>query len=318
MLKTIQITKGKAYLLLNNHVKLNSLFLQSYFWRQLYNTDIEPPVSYLKHLKSNKYSANTIHNYYNNFMLFMYYCKTQNLDLDTIETDKVNDLVIKISTSNCYSTSSTHQLINAVLYYYKKILMKQAFKNEIIRPQKEYILPKVLSKEEVESILHACHNLKHKTMLSLIYSCGLRSGEVISLKVSNINSKRNVIEIKQAKGFKDRTVMLSEKILLLLRAYYTAYKPRNYLFEGQYGDQYTATSLRSVFKDACKKANIKNQPTLHWLRHSFATHLLEGGTDLRYIQQLLGHASSKTTEIYTHVSTKNISQIKSPFDSLNI
>ena len=112
--------------------------------------------------------------------------------------------------------------------------------------------------------------------------------------------------------------MLSEKLLAMLREYYKANKPKNYLFEGQYGDEYAATSLRCVFKEACKKANVGNQPTLHWLRHSFATHLLEGGTDLRYIQQLLGHASSKTTEIYTHVSTKNISQIKSPLDSLNI
>ena len=155
-------------------------------------------------------------------------------------------------------------------------------------------------------------------MLSLIYGCGLRAGELINLKLEDIDSKRMLVSICKAKGNKDRVVMLSVKLLAQLQLYYAAYKPINYLFEGQYGDQYSVSSLRQVLGNACRKAGLKQKPTLHWLRHSFATHLLEAGTDIRYIQQLLGHSSTKTTEIYTYVSTKQISLIKSPLDNLNI
>ncbi len=154
-------------------------------------------------------------------------------------------------------------------------------------------------------------------MLSLIYSCGLRRSELLHLKPGDIDSKRNLIVIRQSKGKKDRIVPLSLKILEMLRAYYQQYRPKKYLFEGQQaGTIYSEQSLQSVLKQALQKANIKKPITLHWLRHSYATHLLEAGTDLRYIQELLGHNSSKTTEIYTHVSTKSIQHIKSPFDDL--
>ena len=154
-------------------------------------------------------------------------------------------------------------------------------------------------------------------MLSLIYSCGLRRSELLKLKPLDIDSKRNIITIRAAKGKKDRIVPLSEKILAMLREYYKSNKPKTWLFEGQNtGEQYSEKSLQSVLKQALEKVNNKKPVTLHWLRHSYATHLLESGTDLRYIQELLGHSSSKTTEIYTHVSTKNIQQIKSPFDDL--
>jgi integrase/recombinase XerD len=154
-------------------------------------------------------------------------------------------------------------------------------------------------------------------MLSLIYSCGLRCGELLALQPVHIDSKRNIVLLKNSKGKKDRVVPLSPKILELLRKYYKVYKPKMYLFEGQeVGNPYSHKSLQSVLKQTLIKAGIKKPVTLHWLRHSYATHLLESGTDLRYIQELLGHNSSKTTEIYTHVSTKNIQQIKSPFDDL--
>jgi integrase/recombinase XerD len=175
----------------------------------------------------------------------------------------------------------------------------------------------VLSKEEVKKILDAHSNLKHKAMLSMIYSCGLRRSELLNLKFSDIDSKRNIVIIRQSKGKKDRITPLSAKILDLLRRYYKEYSPKTYLFEGQEKNtQYSARSLEEVLKKSVKLASINKPVTLHWLRHSYATHLLESGTDLRYIQELLGHNSSKTTEIYTHVSTKNIPQIKSPFDDL--
>jgi integrase/recombinase XerD len=178
-------------------------------------------------------------------------------------------------------------------------------------------LPNVLSKEEIKAILEAPKNLKHKAMLSMIYSCGLRRSELLNLIPNDIDSKRNVVIIRQSKGKKDRITPLSPKILELLRDYYKEYSPKIYLFEGQEKNtQYSARSLEEVLKKSIKFAKINKPVTLHWLRHSYATHLLESGADLRFIQELLGHNSSKTTEIYTHVSTKNIQQIKSPFDDL--
>ena len=185
------------------------------------------------------------------------------------------------------------------------------------RPKREKLLPNVLSKEEVKQILDAHSNLKHKAMLSLIYSCGLRCGELLSMRPVHIDSKRGIVIIKQAKGKKDRIVPLSPKILEMLRQYFQDFQPQSYLFEGQEkGNPYDERSLQLVLKQALVKVKITKPVTLHWLRHSYATHLLESGTDLRYIQELLGHKSSKTTEIYTHVSTKNLQKIISPFDTL--
>ena len=186
----------------------------------------------------------------------------------------------------------------------------------IQRPRREKRLPNVLSKNEVKSILEAPTNLKHRAMLSLIYACGLRRSELLSLTKFDIDSKRMVVIIRMAKGKKDRIVPLSPKILSLLRDYYKSYNPKEFLFEGQGGGKYSEKSLENVFKQSLLKANNKKPVTLHLFRHSYATHLLESGTDLRYIQDLLGHKSSKTTEIYTHVSTKSIEHIKSPFDDL--
>lgn len=154
-------------------------------------------------------------------------------------------------------------------------------------------------------------------MLSLIYSCGLRRGELLNLKLNDVDSKRNLLIVRQAKGKKDRIVPLSEKMLSLLREYFKAYKPKEWLFEGQNGeDQYDERSLASVLKSALDRTHINKPVSLHWLRHSYATHLLENGTDLRYIQEILGHRSSRTTEIYTHVSNLSIQKVVSPFDTL--
>jgi integrase/recombinase XerD len=175
----------------------------------------------------------------------------------------------------------------------------------------------VLSKEEVASILNASINQKHRTMLSLIYACGLRRSEVLNLKPKDVDSKRGMLTIRNAKGRKDRLVPISGKVIEMLRSYYKAYRPKVWLFEGQFeGTPYSEQSIQSVLKQAVRAAGIKRPVTLHWLRHSYATHLLESGTDLRYIQELLGHKSSKTTEIYTHVSMKSLQKIKSPFDDL--
>ena len=171
--------------------------------------------------------------------------------------------------------------------------------------------------EEVKAILEAHANIKHRTMLSLIYACGLRRSELLNLKPENIDSKRGILVILNAKGKKERIVPISERLIGMLRDYYKACRPKVWLFEGQTeGEKYSDVSLENVLKQALKKVKITKKVTLHWLRHSYATHLLESGTDLRFIQELLGHKSSKTTEIYTHVSTQSLKKIKSPFDEL--
>lgn len=188
----------------------------------------------------------------------------------------------------------------------------------IDRPRREKTLPTVLSEEEIVGILNSIDNTKHKAIIMTIYSAGLRISEVISLKIKDIDSKRMQIRVEQSKGKKDRYTLLSTKALEILRQYFKVYKPKIWLFEGLTGEQYAGRSIQNILKMAVSKTDIKKHVTVHTLRHSFATHLLENGTDLRYIQNLLGHDSSKTTEIYTHVTTKGFDQIKSPLDKLNI
>lgn len=215
------------------------------------------------------------------------------------------------------SLSYQNQAVNAARLFFKTIVGSKIVTEQIERPRREHKLPNVLSKEEVLQILNVCSNQKHKTMLSLIYACGLRRSELLNLKPDHINSQRHLLIIKNAKGKKDRVIPISDKVIEILRAYYKVYKPQTWLFEGaEKGNPYSEESLSQVLKHAVSKANITKPVTLHWLRHSYATHLLEAGTDLRYIQELLGHKSSKTTEIYTHVTEKSLKNIQSPFDTL--
>ena len=266
-------------------------------------------------LRSKRYSENTNKTYSDALKSFLVFYRTKNIHEISNEDVIIynNDYILK----NKLSASYQNQIVNAIKLYFRTIQDKKIELEKIHRPKHARELPNVLSKEEVKAILGAHSNIKHKAMLSMIYSGGLRSGELLSLQTQHIDSKRNIVLLKNAKGKKDRIVPLSPKILDLLRDYYKIYKPRLYLFEGQKaGEKYDARSLQQILKQALQKAGITKPVTLHWLRHSYATHLLETGTDLRYIQELLGHSSSKTTEIYTHVSTKSIQQIKSPFDDL--
>ena len=174
----------------------------------------------------------------------------------------------------------------------------------------------MLSEEEVTAILKTITNIKHKALIMTIYSGGLRISELINLKVKDIDSDRMQIRVQQSKGKKDRYTLLSQKTLLILRQYFKEYKPKEWLFEGEGDGEYSQKAIQNILKRAVLKAGIKKRITVHSLRHSFATHLLENGTDLRYIQNLLGHSNSKTTEIYTHITTKGFDQIKNPLDKL--
>ncbi|MBW6492431.1 MAG: site-specific integrase [Lentimicrobium sp.] len=266
-------------------------------------------------LRSKRYSESTIKTYTDSIRTFLRYFSTK--DISTISNDDVIEFNNRYILANQYSSSFQNQIVNAIKLFFKTVENRQLDPELIHRPRREHKLPNVLSKEEVKAILEALPNVKHRTMLSVIYACGLRRSELINLKPADIDRNRGLLIIRQAKGKRDRVVPISEKLILMLRDYYTTFKPLVWLFEGQKKEeQYSEESLASVLKAACKKAGITKPVTLHWLRHSYATHLLESGTDLRFIQELLGHKSSKTTEIYTHVSTKSIQKIKSPFDDL--
>ena len=276
---------------------------------------IESIEAFKRFLRSKRYSESTIRTYGDALRSFLVFFR--NRPVASITNNDVvafnNDVIVK----HGFSASYQNQVVNAIKLYFKTIENRAMVIEKIHRPKRGSVLPNVLSKEEVKQLLEAHSNVKHKTMLSLIYSCGLRCGELLALQPVHIDSKRNIVLIKNSKGKKDRIAPLSPKILGMLRDYFKVYKPTVYLFEGQNaGTPYDARSLQQVLKQALKKVGISKPVTLHWLRHSYATHLLESGTDLRYIQELLGHKSSKTTEIYTHVSTKSIQQIKSPFDDL--
>lgn len=241
--------------------------------------------------------------------------KTGKLYAELVEKD-AKDYIFYILDNDKVSFSYANQAISALNIFYGSVLGRTLGK--MPRPKRAHKLPQVLSQEEVYLILSSVENIKHQTMLFLVYAAGLRVSEVVRLKVSDIDSKRKLIRIQQSKGQKDRYVMLSEVALLQLREYYKLYKPETWLFQsGTKPDGHlTERSIQRVFERACQKAGLKKEVGIHVLRHSFATHLLEAGTDLRYIQALLGHSSSRTTEIYTHVSSHNISSIQSPLDRL--
>jgi integrase/recombinase XerD len=266
-------------------------------------------------LRSRRYSENTLKVYTDAIKTFLLFYNDKAAE-QIRESDVVrfnNEYILK----NRLSSSYQNQIVNAIKLFFSTVENKKLDPVLVHRPKREKTLPNVLSKEEVKMILDAHSNSKHRTMLAVVYGCGLRRGELLSLKPEHIDSKRGILIIKQAKGKKDRIVPLSPKLLEMLRHYYTQHKPKVWVFEGQNpGQPYDERSLQQVFKQALTKAGIKKHATLHWLRHSYATHLLENGTDLRLIQELLGHKNSKTTEIYTHVSTSSIQKIISPFDTL--
>lgn len=279
------------------------------------NEGIEQIEKFKQWLRSKRYSESTLTTYSEALKSFLVFYRDKPIAEITNEDVIVynNEYILK----NNLSASFQNQTVNAIKLFFQTIRDTKMMVDKIHRPKRAKVLPNVLSKEEIKLILNAHSNIKHKMMLSLIYSCGLRCGELLALQPVHIDSLRNIVLLKNAKGKKDRIVPLSPKILEMLREYYKVYKPTTYLFEGRTkGQPYDARSLQLILKQALQKTGITKPATLHWLRHSFATHLLESGTDLRYIQELLGHNSSKTTEIYTHVSTKSIQQIKSPFDDL--
>ncbi|MBK9272950.1 MAG: tyrosine-type recombinase/integrase [Flavobacteriales bacterium] len=235
-----------------------------------------------------------------------------------IRTEDIEAFQHHLASVRKVSNSTLNQAVNAIRYYYMNVLGDVRRVTFIERPRSERKLPSVLSEEEVASLLRNVDNLKHRSILMLIYSAGLRLSELIGLERQDLAVERGQLVVRRGKGSKDRTTLLSRKALASLEEYLTKYKPKRYLFEGPDGGPYSPRSVQVIFHRAREKAGITKPATVHTLRHSFATHLLEKGTDLRYIQALLGHSSSKTTEIYTHVSTKALGKIRSPLDDLDL
>ncbi|HAQ60565.1 TPA: integrase, partial [Candidatus Delongbacteria bacterium] len=247
---------------------------------------------YNRLLRLKNYSSGTISTYNYCFEKFLDHFKSKNIS--ELTKDQITEFLY-IESQKGLSYGYQNQIINAIKFYYEKVLGRKKEFYDIPRAKRPHKLPVVFSEEEIVILLGQVKNLKHKCILYLIYSGGLRISEAVKMKISDIDSTRNIIVIRGGKGKKDRTTLLSQKVLELLRQYYKEYRPKEYLFEGETGGQYSVKSIQNIFNKALESSGIKKNATVHTLRHSFATHLLERGTDLRYIQDLLGHESSKTT-----------------------
>lgn len=266
-----------------------------------------------RELVSRKYSYKTVkaYIYYNSdFLNFIGKKPAEITDSD------IKDYLLYLVEKRQSATSTLNQAINSLKFYYGTMLKKK-FVYEIKRPRKDKKLPVALSEEEAANILSSVDNIKHKSLLMLVYSAGLRVSEIVRLRPEDIDGTRMLIFVRNAKGRKDRYTLLSESTLKTLREHWKQHKPTKWLFPGPDKEKHITTrTAQRVFDIACNRSGIKKEVTIHSLRHSFATHLLENGIDLRYIQELLGHKSSKTTEIYTHVSNKDFMKRRNPLDQI--
>jgi len=267
---------------------------------------------FVKILEVKRYSPNTIKTYSSFVSLVKSHFKKP---LNKVSEQDLYEYIYNLIHHKKISFSYQKQLVMSLKLYYKEVLNRTINIQYLTPSRSEKKLPAVLSKNEVKRLINNLTNIKHKCVISLMYSAGLRISEVVNLEVKDIDSERMIITIRGAKNYKDRNLPLSENILLLLREYYKKHTPKQYLFEGQKGGKYSATSIRQVFNRVVKKSGIKKHATPHTLRHSYATHLLEDGVDVRIIQKLLGHNSLNTTMIYTHIATPTLLKVKSPFDS---
>lgn len=236
----------------------------------------------------------------------------------TVNERVVEKYLFELKENKKRSISAMKQSVAAIKFVFSNVLEQKVPDVLNIRFRKEERIPVVLSENEVTTILNSVENIKHKSILMTIYSAGIRLNELLSLQVEDVDFDRNLIIVKQGKGRKDRQSVLSKSLKGILFKYLDKYRPSKYLFEGQSGGKYSASSVQAIMKRAVKKTGIKKHATVHTLRHSFATHLLENGTDIRFIQELLGHKRLETTQIYTHISKVAFERIKSPLDRLKL
>lgn len=277
------------------------------------NRHVLPAMEQMLRLKG--YSPSTIKTYSNETAVFL---KTiSNHAADSLSIDRIKDYLDYCATRLKLSEHTLHSRMNALKFYYEQVLKREKFFWDIPRPKKPEQLPKVLSKEEIAVLLKAIENFKHKTMIMLGYGCGLRVSEITGLTVNDLDEDRRLLIVRKGKGKKDRVISLSPAMLIMLQSYKEKYKPSGYLFEGQYaGTAYSVRSLEQIIHAAKERAGIKKGGSMHMLRHSFATHLLDKGTDVVFIQKLLGHNDIKTTLRYLHVTNKDILNIISPLEDI--
>lgn len=266
---------------------------------------------YKEYITGKRYSESTVRTYCNFIKKFLEFQSEHPKDLTPRDIER---FVEKSIAEKGYSISTHRQCISALSHFFTLFQAGGIDPQNIARPSKSKYLPGVLSKEEIVDLLRATRNLKHRAILALIYSSGLRIGELLKLKLEDIDVDRRQVKINMAKGRKDRYSILAESFLPLLFNYVSTYKPKVYFVEGQHRGMYTASAVRSFLKESCQRAGITKRVTPHSLRHSYATHMLENGIDIRYIQELLGHSRPETTMIYTHVAQKDLSKIRSPLD----
>ncbi|WP_421871268.1 tyrosine-type recombinase/integrase [Marinoscillum sp.] len=270
------------------------------------------PEEFYQKLEIRKYALNTAKIYISMFERFINHFKEVENPMHISEQQVKQFLQHLVQERR--SDSYINQAINAIKFYYEVVKEMPNRFYDVERPIKKETLPKVISKESVFKMIDCCSNIKHRCIIGLLYSAGLRRNELLNLRLEDIDSERMVIVIKNSKGNKDRLTLLSSRLLKDLRKYYQIHKPKHFLFEAPNGARYSAASVSKIVRRSAEKVKINKRVTPHVLRHSFATHLLESGTDLRYIQTLLGHNSSRTTEIYTHVAVNGLASIKNPLD----
>lgn len=261
-----------------------------------------------------KYEPSTYRTYGSRFKHFLASHPERNPK--EISEEEIKQYVIRTVKRHNYSKKTQNQIINAIKFYYEQVLKLEKKRYWLPRPRKETKLPVIISEEEVVRLLVAANNLKHQCIIGMLYSAGLRRGELINLRIEDVSIDRKQVFIRGGKGRKDRTSLLSDRMINALLKYYAVYKPVHWVFEGRDGNQYAGVSVGVIVRKAAVKAGIKTKVSPHVLRHSFATHLMDKGTDTRYIQELLGHKSLETTAIYAHVSTRDLQKLVSPLDRI--
>jgi len=299
---------------IRNQVNIEDKTIGHKLFSKIHPINKEAFIAYQNQLKLKAYSVHTQRMYLSEFAELL--CLLNDYNIQKLDAKRLKDYFLYCVKTLKLKERKMNGKINAIKFYFEQVLHRPKLFFDIPRPKQPSTLPKLLSKKEVKALIDCTTNCKHKIAIKLCYGMGLRVSELVKIKLTDIDSSRMLVHIVGAKGKKDRYVPLPESILSELRLYYNTYKPKEYLLEGRYGGMYSKSSVQVVFKKAMQQAGIKKKIGIHGLRHSYATHLLESGADLRFIQALLGHHSIKTTQIYTHVSHSSVSNVKSPLDSL--
>lgn len=265
-------------------------------------------------LEVKRFSSNSMNTYVNAFRQFLLHFHDD--DIDKLSEKQIEQYINIQVIQKKISASYQKQLVASIKFWFIHILGRKIQLDYLYPDRSEFKIPNIFSQQDIKKILSTCENIKHKSILATIYACGLRLSELTNLMIRDIDSSAMTVTVRHGKGNRDRVIVLSEKLLILLRFYFKSYKPKSYLFEGQGGGKYSERSVQLILKQTLLKANINKPGSVHTLRHSYATHLIEQGTDIRFVQELLGHKNIKTTLIYTHLTDGAKRKIKSPLDNL--